>query len=58
MKEINRLKAQIRAINLKLKDCPPKTEKAYYKAKNKVKTLKEKLSIITDNYNWENYLSK
>ena len=56
--DIKQLEAQIRAINEKLKNYTFKSEKSFYKAKNKVKTLKETLQIEIDNYNWENYLSK
>lgn len=54
MKEINKLKNQIKAINGRIKEGKAKN---IYSAQNKVKALKMRLKIELDNYNWENYLS-
>ena len=55
MKKINQLQAQIRAINLKLANSQFKTEKAYCKAKNKLKTLKKLCYQLERNfYQFEN----
>lgn len=51
---INKTKAQIKAINSRIKEGKVKN---VYAAKNKVKSLKSGLKIELDNYNWENYLS-
>jgi len=58
MKEIKKLEAQIRAINKRLDELQLKNEKGYYKAKNKIKTLKEKHSILLNKYSWDQFLSK
>ena len=61
MQTTSKLKAQIRAINKKITENTFKSEKALYKAKNKVKTLKkelrEQLEIQEDLFYWENFLS-
>jgi hypothetical protein len=54
MKKINKLKAQIKALNTRIK---AGNVKNVYAVQNKIKTLKMNLQIEIDNYNWENYLS-
>lgn len=54
MQKINKLKAQIKALNTRIKDGNIKN---VYAVKNKIKSLKMALQIELDNYNWENYLS-
>lgn len=54
MQPIIKLKSQIKAINDRIKEGKVKN---IYAARNKVKTLKMRLKIELDNYNWENYLS-
>ena len=54
MKKINQIKAQIKALNTKLKNVNVKN---IYAVQNKIKSLKSLLQIEQDNYNWENYLS-
>ena len=54
MQKINKLKAQIKALNTRIKEGNVKN---VYAVKNKIKTLKMTLEIEMDNYNWENYLS-
>jgi hypothetical protein len=54
MKKINQIKAQIKALNTKLKNGNVKN---IYAVQNKIKSLKSLLQIEQDNYNWENYLS-
>jgi hypothetical protein len=54
MQKINKLKAQIKALNTRIKEGKVKN---IYAVKNKIKALKMALEIETDNYNWENYLS-
>lgn len=54
MKKINKLKAQIKALNTRLK---MGNIKNVYAVQNKIKALKNTLKIEQDNYNWENYLS-
>lgn len=55
MKKIEKLKAQIKALNSRLKEGKVKN---IYAIQNKIKTLKMQLNIELDNYAWENYLSK
>lgn len=55
MQKINKLKAQIKALNTKIKNGSVKN---IYAIQNKIKTLKNSLQIELDNYNWENYLSQ
>lgn len=55
MKEILKLKAQIRILNKKIQTNDAKN---LYALKNKIKALKERLQIEMDNHYWENYLSK
>jgi hypothetical protein len=54
MKKINKLKAQIKALNTRIQ---AGNVKNVYAVQNKIKTLKMHLQIEIDNYNWENYLS-
>ena len=54
MQKINKLKAQIKALNTRIKEGKVKN---VYAVKNKIKALKMTLQIELDNYNWENYLS-
>lgn len=55
MKKIEKLKAQIKALNSRLNEGKVKN---VYSLQNKIKTLKMQLNIELDNYAWENYLSK
>jgi hypothetical protein len=55
MKKINKLKAQIRALTLKLKNGETKN---LYALSGKIEQLKSQLKIEEDNYNWENFLSR
>jgi hypothetical protein len=54
MKKINKLKAQIKALNRQIEEGKVKN---IYPVQNKIKSLKIALKIELDNYNWENYLS-
>ena len=54
MSKINKLKAQILALNNRIKTGKVKN---VYSIQNKIKQLKSDLKIEMDNYNWENYLS-
>jgi hypothetical protein len=54
MQKINKLKAQIKALNSRIKNGNIKN---IYAVQNKIKSLKMALKIEMDNYNWENYLS-
>jgi hypothetical protein len=54
MQKINKLKAQIKALNTRIK---VGNIKNVYAVQNKIKSLKIALKIELDNYNWENYLS-
>jgi hypothetical protein len=54
MQKINKLKAQINALNNRIK---AGNIKNVYAVQNKIKSLKMALQIELDNYNWENYLS-
>lgn len=54
MQTINKLKAQIKALNTLIKEGKVKN---VYAVQNKIKTLKNRLKIEIDLYNWENYLS-
>lgn len=54
MQKIFKLKAQIKALNTRLENGNIKN---IYAIKNKIKALKEQLTIEQDNYNWETYLS-
>jgi hypothetical protein len=55
MKQIIKLKMQIKALNIKLKGGQVKN---IYALKNKIAALKEKLKIEEDNYAYENFLSR
>ena len=55
MEKINKLKAQIKALNTKIKNGNVKN---IYPVQYKIKALKNSLKIELDNYNWENYLSQ
>ena len=54
MQTINKLTAQIRALNKRIADGKVKN---VYAVQNKIITLKNRLKIEIDLYNWENYLS-
>ena len=54
MQKINKITAQIRALNKRIEDGKAKN---VYAVQNKIKTLKNRLKIEIDLYNWENYLS-
>jgi hypothetical protein len=54
MQKINKITAQIRALNKRLTEGKVKN---VYAVQNKIKTLKNRLKIEIDLYNWENYLS-
>lgn len=54
MQTINKLTAQIRALNKRIADGKVKN---VYAVQNKIKSLKNRLKIEIDLYNWENYLS-
>ena len=54
MKEINKLKAQINALNTKLNKGQVKNK---YALGNKIKALKSRYQVLMDNYNWEAFLS-
>jgi len=55
MQKINKLKAQIKALNKRIEDGKVKN---VYAVQNKVKTLKNSLKIEIELHNWENYLSR
>jgi hypothetical protein len=60
MQKINEIKAQIKALNSLL--CHLSTQKdinteTIYKLCNKIKSLKNRLKIEMDLFNYENYLS-
>ncbi len=54
MKTINKLTAQIRALNKRIADGKVKN---VYAVQNKIKSLKNRLEIEMDLFNYENYLS-
>lgn len=54
MQKINKITAQIRVLNKRLTEGKVKN---VYAVQNKIKTLKNRLKIEIDLYNWENYLS-
>ena len=54
MQTINKLTAQIRALNKRIAEGKVKN---VYAVQNKIITLKNRLKIEIDLYNWENYLS-
>lgn len=55
MQKINKLKAQIKALNSRIEQGKVKN---IYPVQNKIKSLKMALKIELDKYNWETYLSK
>lgn len=54
MQRINKTKAQIKALNTRLKEGKVKNP---YPVINKIEALKEALKTEMDNHYWENYLS-
>ena len=54
MQSINKRKAQIKALNTRLKEGKVKNP---YPVINKIEALKEALKTEMDNHYWENYLS-
>ena len=54
MQKINKLKAQIKALNCRLLDGKAKN---VYALRNKIEKLKSDLQVEMDNHYWENYLS-
>jgi hypothetical protein len=55
MQTILKLNAQIRALNKKIET---NNTQNVYAIKQKIKNLKAKLKVESENYEWENYLSK
>jgi hypothetical protein len=55
MQKINKLKAQIKALNTKIQNGKVKN---IYAVQGKIKLLKNSLQIEMELYNWENYLSQ
>jgi hypothetical protein len=55
MQKINKLKAQIKALNTKIQNGKVKN---IYAVQHKIKALKNSLQIEMELYNWENYLSQ
>jgi hypothetical protein len=51
---INKIKAQIRALNVRLMEGKVKNK---YAVENKIKSLKLALKTEIENHYWENYLS-
>jgi hypothetical protein len=54
IQNINKLKAQIKALNCRLIEGKVKN---VYALRNKIETLKNDLQIEMENHYWENYLS-
>ena len=54
MQKINKITMQIKALNKRITEGKVKN---VYAVQNKIKTLKNRLKIEIDLYNWENYLS-
>jgi hypothetical protein len=54
IQKINKLKAQIKALNCRLIDGKVNN---VYAVRNKIEALKNDLKIEMDNHYWENYLS-
>jgi hypothetical protein len=54
MQNINKITMQIKALNKRIEEGKVKN---VYAVQNKIKTLKNRLKIEIDLYNWENYLS-
>lgn len=55
MKKIEKLKAQIKALNSRLNEGKVKN---IHSIQNKIKALKMQLNNEMEHYAWENYLSK
>jgi len=55
MQKINKLKAQIKALNTKIQNGKVKN---IYAVQYKIKALKNSLQNEMELYNWENYLSQ
>ena len=53
--KILKLKNQIKLLNLKIQQGNVKN---IYALENKIKQLKNQLNVLTELYDWENYLSK
>jgi len=54
MEKVNKITMQIKALNNRIAKGKVKN---VYAVQNKIKTLKNRLKIEIDLYNWENYLS-
>ena len=54
MEKVNKITMQIKTLNKRIADGKVKN---VYAVQNKIKTLKNRLKIEIDLYNWENYLS-
>jgi Txe/YoeB family toxin of Txe-Axe toxin-antitoxin module len=54
IQKINKLKAQIKALNCRLIDGKARN---VYALRNKIEALKNDLKIEIENHYWENYLS-
>lgn len=54
MQKVNKTTMQIKALNKRIAEDKVKN---VYAVQNKIKTLKNRLKIEIDLYNWENYLS-
>ena len=54
MQKVNKTTMQIKALNKRIAEGNVKN---VYAVQNKIKTLKNRLKIEIDLYNWENYLS-
>ena len=54
MQKINKITAQIKALNKRITEGKVKN---VYAVKNKIKSLKNRLEIEMDLFNYENYLS-
>jgi hypothetical protein len=54
MEKVNKITMQIKALNNRIAEGKVKN---VYAVQNKIKTLKNRLKIEIDLYNWENYLS-
>jgi hypothetical protein len=54
VQKINKLKAQIKALNCRLTD---RKSRNVYAIRNKIEALKSDLKVEMENHYWENYLS-
>jgi hypothetical protein len=54
MEKVNKITMQIKVLNKRIAEGKVKN---VYAVQNKIKTLKNRLKIEIDLYNWENYLS-